>query len=59
MDLFNKLGFLQASDPVQVQIDSAYHACNIIVVRKKRRAISRYDERPHSSFGFFVCEVDE
>ncbi|XP_012279281.1 cold shock domain-containing protein E1 [Orussus abietinus] len=56
MGLANKRDLLQVGDPVQFQIDSAGHACNIVVVRKKRRATVDAVKGP---FGFLAYEVDE
>ncbi|PBC31581.1 Cold shock domain-containing protein E1 [Apis cerana cerana] len=56
MGLVNKRELLQAGDPVQLQVDSAGHACNIVAVRKKRRATVDAVKGP---FGFLAYEVDE
>ncbi|XP_015429424.1 PREDICTED: cold shock domain-containing protein E1 [Dufourea novaeangliae] len=56
MGLVNKRELLQAGDPVQLQVDSAGHACNIVAVRKKRRATVDAVKGP---FGFLSYEVDE
>ncbi|XP_067214541.1 RNA-binding protein Unr [Linepithema humile] len=56
MGLSNKRELLQAGDPVQLQVDSAGHACNIVAVRKKRRATVDAVKGP---FGFLAYEVDE
>lgn len=56
MGLVNKRELLQAGDPVQLQVDSEGHACNIVAVRKKRRATVDAVKGP---FGFLTYEVDE
>ncbi|XP_043248968.1 cold shock domain-containing protein E1 [Colletes gigas] len=56
MGLVNKRELLQAGDPVQLQVDSAGHACNIVAVRKKRRATVDAVKGP---FGFLAYEIDE
>ncbi|XP_015595682.1 cold shock domain-containing protein E1 [Cephus cinctus] len=56
MGLVNKRELLQVGDPVQLQVDSAGHACNIVAVRKKRRATVDAVKGP---FGFLTYEVDE
>ncbi|XP_033340905.2 cold shock domain-containing Unr [Megalopta genalis] len=56
MGLVNKRELLQAGDPVQLQVDSAGHACNIVAVRKKRRATV---DAVKGLFGFLAYEVDE
>ncbi|XP_076225037.1 cold shock domain-containing Unr [Nomia melanderi] len=56
MGLVNKRELLQAGDPVQLQVDSAGHACNIVAVRKKRRATVDAVKGP---FGFLTYEIDE
>ncbi|XP_076170073.1 cold shock domain-containing Unr isoform X2 [Ptiloglossa arizonensis] len=56
MGLVNKRELLQAGDPVQLQVDSAGHACNIVAVRKKRRATVDAVKGP---FGFLSYEIDE
>ncbi|XP_017787801.1 PREDICTED: cold shock domain-containing protein E1 [Habropoda laboriosa] len=56
MGLVNKRELLQAGDPVQLQVDSAGHACNIVAVRKKRKATVDAVKGP---FGFLTYEVDE
>ena len=56
MGLANKRELLQTGDPVQFQIDSDGHACNIVAVRKKRRATV---DAVKGLFGFLAYEVDE
>lgn len=56
MGLVNKRELLQAGDPVQLQVDSDGHACNIVAVRKKRRATV---DSVKGLFGFLGYEVDE
>ncbi|XP_046470735.1 RNA-binding protein Unr [Neodiprion pinetum] len=56
MGLVNKRELLQSGDPVQLQVDAAGHACNIVAVRKKRRATVDAVKGP---FGFLAYEVDE
>lgn len=56
MGLANKRELLQSGDPVQFQLDSEGHACNIVAVRKKRRATVDAVKGP---FGFLAYEVDE
>lgn len=56
MGLVNKRELLQIGDPVQLQVDSAGHACNIVAVRKKRRATV---DTVKSAFGFLAYEVDD
>ncbi|XP_076285860.1 cold shock domain-containing Unr [Lasioglossum baleicum] len=56
MGLVNKRELLQAGDPVQLQVDSAGHACNVVAVRKKRRATVDAVKGP---FGFLAYEIDE
>ena len=56
MGLLNKRELLQVGDPVQLQVDSEGHACNIVAVRKKRRATVDAVKGP---FGFLTYEVDE
>lgn len=56
MGLSNKRELLQTGDPVQLQVDSAGHACNIVAVRKKRRATV---DAVRGLFGFLTYEVDE
>ncbi|XP_014206710.1 cold shock domain-containing protein E1 [Copidosoma floridanum] len=56
MGLSNKRELLQTGDPVQFQVDSDGNACNIVAVRKKRRATVDAVKGP---FGFLAYEVDE
>ncbi|XP_015126101.1 cold shock domain-containing protein E1 [Diachasma alloeum] len=56
MGLLNKRELLQINDPVQFQIDSEGHACNIVAVRKKRIATV---DAVKGAFGFLAYEVDE
>ncbi|XP_044733943.1 cold shock domain-containing protein E1 [Chrysoperla carnea] len=56
MGLANKKELLQVGDPVQLQVDSAGRAANIIAVRKKRRTIVDAIKGP---FGFLAYEVEE
>ncbi|XP_063987140.1 cold shock domain-containing protein E1-like isoform X2 [Diachasmimorpha longicaudata] len=56
MGLINKRELLQINDPVQFQIDSEGHACNIVAVRKKRIATV---DAVKAAFGFLAYEVDE
>ncbi|XP_033223033.1 cold shock domain-containing protein E1-like isoform X2 [Belonocnema kinseyi] len=56
MGLMNKRELLQVGDPVQLQVDTEGHACNIVAVRKKRRATVDAVKGP---FGFLTYEVDE
>ncbi|XP_011499122.1 PREDICTED: cold shock domain-containing protein E1 [Ceratosolen solmsi marchali] len=56
MGLSNKRELLQIGDPVQFQLNSEGHACNIVVVRKKRRATV---DAVKGLFGFLAYEVDE
>ncbi|XP_014613100.1 PREDICTED: cold shock domain-containing protein E1 isoform X1 [Polistes canadensis] len=56
MGLVNKRELLQIGDPVQLQVDSAGHACNIVAIRKKRRATVDAVKGP---FGFLAYEVDD
>ena len=56
MGLTNKRDLLQTGDPVQFQVDSDNYACNIVAVRKKRRATV---DAVKGHFGFLAYEVDE
>ncbi|KAK0082024.1 hypothetical protein PV325_011228 [Microctonus aethiopoides] len=56
MGMINKRELLQIGDPVQFQIDSEGHACNIVAVRKKRIATV---DALKGTFGFLAYEVDE
>lgn len=56
MGLVNKRELLQTNDPVQFQLDSEGHACNIVAVRKKRIATV---DAVKGAFGFLAYEVDE
>ena len=56
MGLVNKRELLQAGDPVQLQVDSDGHACNVVAVRKKRIATV---DAVKGAFGFLAYEVDE
>lgn len=56
MGLLNKRELLQVGDPVQLQIDSEGHACNIVAVRKKRRTTV---DALKGLFGFLTYEVEE
>jgi cold shock CspA family protein len=56
MGLTNKRELLQTGDPVQFQLDSDGQACNIVAVRKKRRATV---DAVKGLFGFLAYEVDE
>ncbi|CAD6229151.1 GSCOCG00012089001-RA-CDS [Cotesia congregata] len=56
MGLLNKRELLQTGDPVQFQVDSEGHACNIVAVRKKRIATV---DAVKGAFGFLTYEIDD
>lgn len=56
MGLLNKRELLQTGDPVQFQIDSEGHACNVVAVRKKRIATV---DAVKGAFGFLAYEIDD